>query len=308
MAPTFSVVIPVFNAASTVGRAIESVLGQRWGVQELIVVDDGSADDSAEEVARFGNRVTYIRQDNAGVSAARNRGAEVATGEWLAFLDADDWYYPDRLRRHAEWIARDGRLDFLTGDYDYRRADGSRISGSMEQHESGRAMLRKAAGNREVLMTQADLSLFIAAHFGDTHTLSVRRSTFAQVGGYPEGFKVCEDVFFLARLCAVSCRVGVVCEPLAAYVIHDDSATRRDRLRAQMENVRALKALTAEAAGFPAAIRNGVKTRLRHGRLNLGYALVRLGRRRDALAAVLPTIWENPGPWGFRDAISMLLG
>ena len=106
-APTFSVIIPAYNSAGTVGRAIESVLAQTFPVLELIVVDDGSTDETARIVARFGNRLTYRYQTNAGVSAARNSGASIARSDWLAFLDADDWYYPERLRWHADWIERD---------------------------------------------------------------------------------------------------------------------------------------------------------------------------------------------------------
>ncbi|HVC12783.1 MAG TPA: glycosyltransferase family A protein, partial [Burkholderiales bacterium] len=106
-APSFSVVIPVYNGAGTIGRSIESVLAQTYPASELIIVDDGSTDDTARVVASFGRRVVSLPQANAGVSAARNNGAQRAAGEWLAFLDADDWYYPDRLRWHAEWIARD---------------------------------------------------------------------------------------------------------------------------------------------------------------------------------------------------------
>lgn len=304
--PRFSVVIPVYNGEAFVARAIESVLGQTWPAHEVIVVDDGSTDETAAVVLRFGERVRYVRQDNAGVSTARNRGAEMATGDWLAFLDADDWYYPERLRLHAEWIVREPELDFLTGDYDYVRADGSHISRSMDQHESGQAMLRKAQGAQQVVMEGNALESFVADHFGDTHTLSVPRATFMRLGGYPTGYRVCEDVFFLVRLCAVSTRIGVVCQPMAAYVIHGASATRKDPLRAQYDNVRTLEAMRRESGQYPAVVREGVRTRLRQGRRNLGYALVKSGRRMAAARAVLPNAWEYPG--GLRDVLSMVRG
>jgi GT2 family glycosyltransferase len=307
-APRFSVIIPAYNAAAFIARAIDSVLAQTWPAHEIIVVDDGSADATAQVVAGYGDRVRYLRQENAGVSAARNAGARAATGDWLAFLDADDWYYPDRLKWHAEWIERDGGLDFLTGDYDYRRPDGSRISGSMEVHASGRAMLAKAAGGDTVVMTAEELEPFVADHFGDTHTLSVPRQTFLALGGYPTGYRVCEDVFFLVKLCAVSRRIGVVCRPMAAYVIHAASATRRDPLRAQFDNVRTLTHMDKAAREFPHGVRRGVRARLGQGRLNLGYALSKAGRRGAALKAVLPSLWENPGIASLRHLLSMMRG
>jgi GT2 family glycosyltransferase len=328
--PRFSIVIPAYNAAAFIARAIDSALAQTWPAHEIIIVDDGSTDATADVIGQYGDQVRYLRQDNAGVSAARNAGAQAASGDWLAFLDADDWYYPDRLHLHAEWIARDPSLDFLTGDYDYQRPDGSRISGSMETHESGRAMLAKAGvvlplpqegeGRGEgpsiaapknapkVIMTADEFEPFVADHFGDTHTLSVPRATFLKLGGYPTGYRVCEDVFFLVKLCSLSQRVGVVCEAMAAYVIHDASATRRDPLRAQQDNVRTLIALAANAPNYPAVIEKGVRTRLRQGRLNLGYALVRAGRRSDALRAVLPSLWETPGMTSLRNILSMVRG
>lgn len=322
--PKFSVIIPVYNGAPTVGRAIESVLTQTYPAHEVIVVDDGSIDATAQAVAPFGSRVRYVYQSNGGVAAARNAGANYATGEWLAFLDADDWYYPNRLRWHAEWIQEDAALDFLTGDYEYVKPDGSRISFSMEVHESGRQMLDKArsavmdksrSAFSRVVMSAHDLETFVADHFGDTHTLSVRRHTFLALEGYPArlknsfetNFKIGEDVFFLAKLCAVSQRVGIVCAPMAAYVIHDGSATRKDPLAAQIENVRTLVALKTASAHFPPPIKRGVYQRLRYGRLNLGYALVRAGQRGAAVRAVAPTIFESPGLIGVRDILSMLV-
>lgn len=334
--PRFSVIIPAYNAAAFIARAIDSVLAQTWPAEEIIVVDDGSSDATADIVAGYGERVCYLHQDNAGVSAARNAGARAATGDWLAFLDADDWYYPDRLKWHAEWIARDEALDFLTGDYDYRRPDGSRISGSMEIHACGQRMVAKAAihpvrhsgegrnpgANTDltpatagttsqpprVIMTADELEPFVADHFGDTHTLSVPRATFLELGGYPTGYRVCEDVFFLVKLCAVSHRIGVVCAPMAAYVIHDASATRKDPLRAQFDNVRTLVGMDRAAVMFPTPVRRGVRTRLAAGRLNLAYALAKSGRRSDALRAVLPTLWENPGAASLKNLLAMVRG
>jgi GT2 family glycosyltransferase len=306
MMPRFSVIIPAYNSEATLARAIDSVLAQNYPAHEIIVVDDGSTDGTPDVVSRYDKKLRYLHQNNTGVSSARNLGAQVASGDWLAFLDADDWYYPDRLRLHAEWILEDATLDFLTGDYDYRRPDGSFISCSMDQHESGRSLLARANGAQRILMTADDLEAFVADHFGDTHTLSVSRRKFLELGGYPTGFKVCEDVFFLITLWAVSNRIGVVCSPLAAYVIHAHGATRKDPLSAQVENVRTLTALKTTSSHFPVAIQRGIRERLRLGRLNLGYALVRTGQRAAALRSVAPSILEN-GMAGFRDILSVLV-
>lgn len=305
---SFSVIIAVYNGAQTIRRAIESVLSQTWPAHEIIVVDDGSTDTTAQEVAQFGERVRYVHQANAGVSAARNAGARLATGDWLAFLDADDWYYPERLRRHASFLARDPDLDFLTGDYDYVAADGGFISRSMEKTEAGVMMLKKAAGQREVVMGAAEFGPYIEDHFGDTHTLSVPRSTFLALGGYPVGRSVCEDVNFLIRLCARSKRAGVICEPLGVYFIHEHSATRSDPLRAQQRTVEALLPLEQALLDAPPVVKRGWQGRLRRARLNLAYALLRQGQRGAALRTVWPSFAADPGLSTLRDLLSVLRG
>jgi glycosyltransferase involved in cell wall biosynthesis len=99
--PSISVVIPCYNAAHFLRATIESILRQTRPATEVIVVDDGSTDDSARIAASFGPPVRVIRQRNQGESAARNRGIEAATGDWVAFLDADDLWLPTKLARQA---------------------------------------------------------------------------------------------------------------------------------------------------------------------------------------------------------------
>ncbi len=309
MSPRFSVIIPAFNAAQTLARAIESVRTQTYPAHEIIVVDDGSIDASAELAQGFGEAVRVIRQPNRGVSIARNAGAAAASGDWLAFLDADDWYAPDRLKLHADWIAEDPALDFLTGDYEYRNAGGDLLGTSMAQHASGKIMCAKAAGAARVVMeTPAEIAAFVADHFGDTHTLSVPRTRFIELGGYPTGFKVCEDVHFLTRLVAKSRRIGVLCQSLGVYVIHDASATRRDPVAAQRENVRTLTDLARRADTFPTPVRQGVAARMLNARYNLACALSKSGQRMAAVRAVLPTLAEYPGWRSLRNVLSILKG
>jgi hypothetical protein len=307
--PRFSVIIPAFNSAATLARAVESALAQTWPAHEVILVDDASTDGTHAIAANFGDRIRYLRRDvNAGVSAARNHGAEQATGDWLAFLDADDWYFPGRIAMHAEWIREDPGLDFLTGDYEYRDDRGQLLGTSMAKHPAGRALLQKARGAERVIMEGAEFESFVAEHFGDTHTLSVPRSAFLEVGGYPLGFKVCEDVHLLTRIVARSRRAGVVCRPMAVYLIHGNSVCRRDPLLAQQENVRTLEHLRTIAHAFPQPVRRGVDALMRTARLNLGYALARSGQRGAAMRAVFPSLVERPSWGSLRNVLSMLAG
>ncbi len=117
-APSISVVIPCYNAAAFLRATIESILGQTQPVLEVIVVDDGSADDSANIAESFGPPVRVIRQPNQGESAARNRGIEAAGGDWVAFLDADDLWLPTKVELQAEAI-RSAPADVVcvTGDF-----------------------------------------------------------------------------------------------------------------------------------------------------------------------------------------------
>ncbi len=97
--PKVSVIIPTFNCAVYLPQAIESVLGQTWQDFELIVVDDGSTDDTCQVLAPYQNRLVYLYQENQGESSARNKGIQVAQGEYLAFLDSDDLWLATKLER-----------------------------------------------------------------------------------------------------------------------------------------------------------------------------------------------------------------
>ena len=306
--PRFSVIIAVYNGASTLARAIDSVLAQTWPALEIIVVDDGSSDATADVVGGYGAAVRYLYQDNAGVSVARNHGVAQAGGDWLAFLDADDWYVPDRLRLHAEWISEDPRLDFLTGDYESQRPDGTVIGRSMAKRVSGTAMLARCGADRRVVMAGDDFIEYVADQFGDTHTLSLPRATFLALGGYPPGVAVCEDVHLLIRLCARSRRVGVVCRSLGVYSIHDQGAVRSDPLRAQRLTVAALLPLRSQLSDAPSCVRKGLDERLRRARFNWATVLLRKQGRGAALRAVLPSLWEAPGLKSLKDVASVIRG
>lgn len=309
-APRFSVIIPSYNSAGTLARAIDSVLAQSEPAFEIIVVDDASSDATPQVARAYGERIRYLRREqNAGVSAARNFGAEQATGDWLSFLDADDWYLPSRLLAHADWLREDAGIDMLTSDYEYRAADGSLLGLSLAAHEAGRALLPQADPATGRVWLPPDLiESFVADHFGDMHTLSVARQTFLQLGGFPLGFKVCEDVHFLTRLVARSRTIGVICQPLAVYLIHDQSATRRDPVAAQRENVRTLNDLRRQADSFPDPVRRGVARRLGAARLNLAYALRKAGQRSEALRAILLNLLEQPGLTSLRQLASIVRG
>src|SRR5512143_3733009 len=98
MAPSISVVVPTYNRAALLDQTLQAIFAQTVPVDEVIVVDDGSTDDTAQVCARQARHVHYIRQDNTGLPAfARNRGIAASTGDWIAFCDSDDQWHPRKM-------------------------------------------------------------------------------------------------------------------------------------------------------------------------------------------------------------------
>jgi glycosyltransferase involved in cell wall biosynthesis len=118
--PQFSVVIPAYNCERFIGKTIESVLAQTYGAAEIIVIDDGSADETARIVEQYSGRtrISYVRQQNQGPSAARNHGVSLARGDWIAFLDADDIWYPYKLQTQRDYIIKNPDVALFWCDMD----------------------------------------------------------------------------------------------------------------------------------------------------------------------------------------------
>ncbi len=131
--PSISVVIPLYNKAATLGRALDSVLNQSGDDLEVIVIDDASTDASNEVALSFGNRINYVRQENAGPSAARNHGARIARHPLLLFLDADDSLAPGALVAHARAHACIPGSGLSAGSFKLHTLDGSMEEERLDQ-------------------------------------------------------------------------------------------------------------------------------------------------------------------------------
>ena len=105
MNPLVSIIIPCFNHGCYLGDAVRSVLQQTYAPIEIIVVDDGSTDDTAKVAHSFGAAIRYVKKQNGGLSSARNKGIECAKGEFLGFLDADDCFYPTKIEKQVHFFA-----------------------------------------------------------------------------------------------------------------------------------------------------------------------------------------------------------
>lgn len=194
---TISAIIPTFNSGQVVGDAIASALAQSHPTLEVLVVDDGSTDSTQAILEACAPPVRYIRQVNAGPSAARNAGAKLARGQWLAFLDADDLWLPTKLAEQLDHAVRSGAHAVLTGLF--------------WPSEGGESIVAYSGSLRRDDLIAALLSRNVLA--GGASTLLVRRTAFEVAGGFDESMTAAEDREFLIRL-AASCVVSVLPVPL----------------------------------------------------------------------------------------------
>ncbi len=207
-APDISVIIPTFNRGSVVAAAVESVLTQTYTDYEIIVVDDGSTDDTAERLAPYLPYVRYLYQANRGVSAARNRGVGVARGEWVSFLDSDDLFHPTKLevQRHALRVLGDEFGACFT-DCAY----------------TGHPALARTAFEESGVVISGEFGALadpLKYHLGKPacfylQSMMVRRDLLRRLNGFDEAMVVVDDTDLIFRLGLVA-RFCIVAAPLVS--------------------------------------------------------------------------------------------
>lgn len=205
-----SVVIPTYNAEPYIARAIDSVLGQTLAADEIIVVDDGSTDATGDLVKAYGNQVRYIWQDNAGVSAARNVGIKAAKGDWIAFLDADDEWLPEKLEQQLGLLQRHPELVWTSGNcFHCFCAEDRRVAFVDPQK------VKRALGDKEFF--DEFFSAFIEYWSGWLGAALIRRDVLLDVGLFREGQYLSEDLDVWFRIAYHWPRVGFFPDPVAIH-------------------------------------------------------------------------------------------
>ncbi len=188
--PRISVVIPTYNRSAQVPDAIRCVLEQSLPPHEVIVIDDGSTDDTTEALAQLLGKIRYIRTENRGVSAARNLGIREATGDWIAFQDSDDTWHPDKLRRQAECVA----------------ANGAKVCFCVCTNEAGEPIDGMGAMDPDLSLggcafyPTGDFRIFKRPGHPVLQTMLARKTELLELGGFDESLRVAEDHELIHRL------------------------------------------------------------------------------------------------------------
>lgn len=216
MPGTVSCIIPVFNGEAWIDESLDSVLDQTRPPDEVVVIDDGSTDATADRVAAYGAHVACVRQENAGPSAARNRGVGVATGTLIAFQDADDIWLPDKLERQLRRFEE--RPDVEVSLTHLR-------SFWIEELRAEEAALQGHA------LTRPSMPGWVP------QTMLVRREVLDRVGPFAEHLRIGEDTDWFLRARELRVTIDVLPEVLVLRRFHQNNLTRGRQLAGDLLDV-----------------------------------------------------------------------
>ena len=252
-----SVIIPTYNSSSYVLQAVDSALGQTIQPSEVIVVDDGSTDDTAKVFSGSRRTVRYIYQENRGLSAARNRGIAEARGDLIAFLDADDVWLPEKLEKQTACLAQHPESGLVHSDLLY----WDDRTGQTSRRECGRAA--KAGRCYEQFLSRNGVT---------PSTVIVRRTCLARVGTFDEAIRrpTTQDYDLWFRI-ARHYELLYVEEPLVLYRQHESNASNQTVAMLEDELYVVRKALRADPSLSSLAGATIVNRRLFTLLFSLGY-------------------------------------
>jgi glycosyltransferase involved in cell wall biosynthesis len=207
-APKVSVVIPTYNCDRYLAEAIDSVLSQSYAEYEVIVVDDGSTDRTAEILQSYGDRIRHLRQSNQGVAIARNQGIQLAQGEWVAFLDADDFFLPDKLAAQMAIASACPDLGIIHSGWHRVDPQGQILVAVTPWQQIPRLDLESWLRWKPVLPS----------------AMLFRRDWLMRSGGFDPRFPPAEDTDLVLRLARMGCSAEWLKQVTVGYRQHPESA------------------------------------------------------------------------------------
>lgn len=217
--PEVSVIITTYNYGHLIGESIDSVISQDHDDFELIVVDDGSTDDTAEVVQGYGNRVRYVKQEHLGISEARNHGIALARSELIAFQDADDIWAPDTLSLRVDSVLRHPELGMVFGDAAVVQ-NGRVITDSFLCDRKVLAALEKSCEEGCLrVITESAFPALLKERFIPIPSIIMPKKRFEEVGMWDSSFDGVEDYEFYLRL-ARRFRIGYIDKVLVTCRVH----------------------------------------------------------------------------------------
>jgi glycosyltransferase involved in cell wall biosynthesis len=285
--PQVSVIIATHNRSTLLQTAVESVLAQTYPAIEIIIVDDGSTDDTAAVVAKYAGQVTYIRQANQGVSAARNTGFRASSGEYVNFLDDDDTFLPTKIERQVEMLEAQPEVGLVHCGY---------------QHIDEKGTVLNVTGT---LPEGSVLKELVSECFLVTLTPLVRRQCLDEVGLFDESLGYSEDWDLWLRIALAGYPFACIQEPLCAYRVHQRSKMSHT-LRVE-RGIRAVLDRVFENPDLPAdvlVLRNQIYSGVYFW---IGCQHCAAGRWDDAQRSIVKALGLRPellaDPAGFVDAL-----
>ncbi len=290
--PNVSVIIPTYNRALYVTKAIDSVLAQTYKDYEIIVVDDGSTDNTKNVLEPYLGRINYMYQENAGVSAARNTGIKSAKGQWIAFLDSDDEWLPEKLACHLEGIRKNSKVclhvvnALLKNEY-AEDADFFRFANFSNHMKSDSCRIERP------------LVYQIKYGFAKIQCVMIRQASLMNVGLFDTRLTLYEDQDLICRLATQG--AWGLCNKILVHVIRRDEAPKlnlsQQRTSRPFYHYECLLYIFTKLKlneGLQSSERDFIQKYLSNEIFNLGLAQLKAGMKREGLANVRRSFLDNP--------------
>lgn len=286
-----SVIIPVYNGAATVGRALESVFAQSFTDYEIVAVNDGSTDETASVLAGYGDRIRVVTQSNRGLPGARNAGIRVASGEYFAFLDDDDEWMPEKLARSVAMLDQDPDCALA-----YTGALRVDLAGTPMPNQESKTWGIESPTFAEMLERPWNVV---------PSQVMARRSTLERCGGFEERLVgACEDIYFILRAREVGYFRSIP-EPLVRKItrpLYPKALKREPAFELFVRLVR--ERYGAAAAGMIKEYRRERVKVMRH----MARMLIAEGRPKDARRCLARVIYYQPtSPKAYRRYLQTFL-